>query len=182
MTGPSVLAPAGDAAGASTDLDTRPWRRMNLPVTPAGYLIVPSGPAQKRPKRAPRPKGLAGLDLAAWEMPETGPGGLEAWILQAAGNDKHPTLLTGRLWVHHSRHPQEDTPGMPDLMLVGHHGAMHVELKREGESLTVEQLFVLAQLDRLGWDVAVWYPRHRLHGVISRELHRLAYGKDRANG
>jgi hypothetical protein len=177
VTAGTVAGRPGDTSRPATDLDTRPWRSMVLPVDTAGHLIVPSGPAKPRPKRATRPKGLAGLDLVAWAESEDE---LEAWVLAAVGNHKHPTVLTGRLWVHHSRNPRQDTPGLPDLFLVGHHGAMHVELKREGESLTVEQLFVLAQLDRLGRDVAAWYPRHRHHGVISRELHRLAYGRTAA--
>ena len=46
-------------------------------------------------------------------------------------------------------------PGFPDLIVLGFHGALFFEVKAEGGSLTASQRLVHADLERLGYRVAV---------------------------
>jgi hypothetical protein len=142
---------------------------MTLPRHPDGRLVVPEGKAAPRPRRAARPKGMTPRDLQAWAMGERE---LQDWVLATIATPP----LRGRIWHFHDSRSELNRAGFPDLVLMSHHGTWLRELKREGESLTVEQLYFLAQADENGLDAAVWYPRHRTSGYLGEALPWLAFG------
>lgn len=67
-----------------------------------------------------------------------------------------------------------DGAGWPDLVLVGWHNVLYVELKDRHGRLSDAQRRWLAALERAGQDVYVWRPADWDSGVVEATLKRLA--------
>lgn len=74
------------------------------------------------------------------------------------------------IWWYHAYQPQRDNAGWPDLALLGPHGALFRELKRQTENPTDAQLDVGRRMEAAGLDWGVWRPSELHSGLILREL------------
>ncbi|HEY1706405.1 MAG TPA: VRR-NUC domain-containing protein [Trebonia sp.] len=61
-------------------------------------------------------------------------------------------------------------PGFPDLVIVGDHGILFIECKREREALQPLQVYWMMRLRRAGASPQVWRPTEWLDGTIRKEL------------
>lgn len=78
------------------------------------------------------------------------------------------------LWTYHTRNSIGSDRGWPDLVIIGPHGIVFIELKRQHERPTPEQREVGRRLAGAGcrWDV--WRPSDLIDGTIGRELAELS--------
>jgi hypothetical protein len=75
-----------------------------------------------------------------------------------------------KLLKFHPYGPGGYAAGYPDWTILGPHGLLLRELKREGKDPTVEQQEWLEAFRNIGLDADVWRPRDLLSGRIAQEL------------
>ena len=74
------------------------------------------------------------------------------------------------VWWYHASQPQRDNPGFPDLVLIGGHGSLFVELKTAGGRLTNEQAEVGSRMRKAGLDWQVWRPEDLRSGRVQERI------------
>lgn len=77
---------------------------------------------------------------------------------------------------YHTHNSRRSEPGWPDSVIVGPHGVLFRELKRQTQHPTAVQRQWLAALTAAGQDVAVWRPSDWHDGTIARQLAAIRYG------
>lgn len=113
-------------------------------------------------------KGTTYLTLAAAKMSEAE---LEAEIAKAC---KQLGLR-----YYHTHRSQHSPSGFPDDVIVGPHGMVYRENKRQTGKVSTAQQEWLDDLAAQGCDVGVWRPLDWLDGTITATLVRLRYGSPR---
>ena len=90
--------------------------------------------------------------------------------------DAHVRKLMADLGLrgYHTHDARRSAAGYPDWTIVGAHGVLFRELKRQSGKVSPEQQAWLDALREAGQDACVWRPAHLLNGSIGRELARLA--------
>lgn len=77
---------------------------------------------------------------------------------------------------YHTHNSRRSEKGWPDSVIVGPHGVLYRELKRQSGYPTRDQREWIAALTAAGQDVAVWRPSDWHDGTIARQLAAIRYG------
>lgn len=78
------------------------------------------------------------------------------------------------LLYYHTYRSTRSPAGFPDDVIVGPHGMIYRELKREGENPSAAQQEWLDGLQAVGQDVGVWRPADLFDGTIAATLRALS--------
>ena len=128
------------------------------------------------PAAGPRRAGRAGVvEVVAAAMDE---GTLQSHVAGLVAM----LAVQHRVKVHHFHavDSRRSTPGWPDSVIVGPHGALFRELKTQKEQPRPAQQVILDQLAAAGLDVGVWRPEDWLTHRVHREILAVAWPEGEA--
>lgn len=77
------------------------------------------------------------------------------------------------LLCYHTHDSRRSEPGFPDLVIVGRHGVLIRELKRQRGGVTPEQSAWLNALAAAGVDADVWRPTDLIDGTILDQMRKV---------
>jgi hypothetical protein len=82
------------------------------------------------------------------------------------------TQLCGRLghWCYAPRTSLTAPKGWPDIVILGRHGALFVELKSSDGRRTKSQIRVALRIQQAGLEYRLWRPEQWEDGTITAEL------------
>lgn len=77
---------------------------------------------------------------------------------------------SGYLWWFHANDHPRNRRGWVDLVILGPHGALFVEVKSADGRRTMAQIRCAERLTRVGFQYRLWHPSDLADGIIDREL------------